>query len=230
MKAAVAKHWKAPPYYFHLKRGGHVAALQQHQANGHFLKLDLSDFFGSISRSRLSRALKSFFSHADALRIATASTVRHPENPNKTILPYGFVQSPLLASLVLQKSALGRFLDLLDKNKDTTVSVYVDDILVSSADPELLASISLDLTALTPKSGFVLNADKSEGPASTITAFNIQIESGHQLKIVERRLAELRDQIVNSTSDDERKGVIGNVRSVNPAQAMGFEAPPQVGA
>src|ERR1700712_4044460 len=117
IKAAVEKNWKAPAYYYHLRNGGHVAALRSHLASRFFVKLDLSDFFGSISRSRVSRTLKTFYSHAVARQMATSSTVRHPDNPGRTILPYGFVQSPLLASLVLHKSSLGKFLEALSDDK-----------------------------------------------------------------------------------------------------------------
>ena len=225
IKVAVEKHWKAPRYYYHLRRGGHVAALRQHQKSSLFIKLDLSDFFGSISRSRLSRALKNFFSHTEARHMATASTVRHPTNPDKTCVPYGFVQSPLVASLVLHKSSLGAFLDSLSKDRSLVVSVYVDDIIISSADLTRLNTVRDALIARVAKSGFLLNDAKSEGPAAAIVAFNIGIAAGRELAIVERRLLELKTRIESSGSVYEMEGILGYVRSVNLDQAAAIGTP-----
>lgn len=225
IKGLVEEHWKAPAYYYHLKRGGHVAALRRHEKNSHFFKVDLADFFGSISRSRVSRALKDYVSHAEARRLATASTVRHPGNEKKTILPYGFIQSPLLASLVLHKSGLGSFLDALHKDKGLVVTVYVDDIIVSSSEPERLEDVSQELLARVTKSGFALNHDKSQGPPTSITAFNIKVTAGEELLIIDDRLLKLRDLIAAATSDYEKAGLLGYVRSVNADQADTLDPP-----
>jgi hypothetical protein len=75
--------------------------------------------------------LKAFFSHDEALRIATASTVRHPDDNARRILPYGFIQSPLLASLVLHESTLGKYLDALHRDERFVVAVYMEDIIIS---------------------------------------------------------------------------------------------------
>jgi hypothetical protein len=219
IKALVEEHWKAPPYYYHLKRGGHVAALRLHKKNTHFLKVDLADFFGSISRSRVSRVLKEYVSHIEARRLATASTVRHPADGKRTIVPYGFIQSPLLASLVLHKSGLGSFLDALHKDMSLVVTVYVDDIILSSGEPQRLKDASQELLARVAKSGFARRLDKSQGPATSITAFNIKITAGEELAIVEDRMLEFRDLIATSESAYQKAGLLGYVRSVNAVQA-----------
>jgi Reverse transcriptase (RNA-dependent DNA polymerase) len=222
VKALVEKHWRAPAFYYHLKRGGHVAALRQHQVSTHFFKVDIADFFGSISRSRLSRALKGYVSHQEALHLATASTVRHPANHNKTILPYGFIQSPLLASLALDKSGLGAFLAALHKDRGLVVTVYVDDIIVSGNNLPRLQEVLKELKARAEKSGFPLSDDKAQGPASFITAFNIHLTAGAELAIAAERLAELSDLIATSKSEFQKAGLLGNVQSVNAAQAKGL--------
>lgn len=50
--------WHAPDYFYHLNQGGHVKALQSHLNDKYFASIDISDFFGSISRSRITRTLK----------------------------------------------------------------------------------------------------------------------------------------------------------------------------
>lgn len=224
VKVHVEPRWEPPAYFFHLRRGGHVAALRQHAQHNHFLKADISNFFGSISRSRLHRALKTFFSHVEARRMATASTVKHPKDATTTILPYGFVQSPLLSSLVLNLSSLGAYLDELYKDKTLAVTVYVDDIIVSGDDLAKLQAVSEKLAQRIEKSGFVLSASKSVGPASAITAFNIELEAGKDLTLVEKRLLELKDLIATSDSDCKKAGLLGYVRSVNPDQAKAIES------
>lgn len=79
--------------------------------------MDIADFFGSVSRSRISRVLKELFPHADARRMATVSTVQRPDDATRQILPYGFIQSPLLASLALHKSGPGKYLDELHRGR-----------------------------------------------------------------------------------------------------------------
>lgn len=223
IKALVEGWWKPPPYYYHLKRGGHVAALRQHEENKHFFRADITNFFGSISRSRVSRALKSYVAHKEARRLATASTVRDPESATGTLVPYGFVQSPLLASLVLHKSGLGAFLDTVHKDKALAVTVYVDDIIVSSNDPDRLKEVSQELLLRITKSGFSINPAKVQGPAPAITAFNIQLTAGKELAIVADRLLQLRDLVATSTSAYQKAGVLGYVRGVSAVQADGID-------
>lgn len=219
LKALVEGYWKPPAYYYHLKRGGHVAALRRHAKHRYFLKADIADFFGSISRSRLSRTLKEYVGHAKALSLATASTVRHPSDGKKTILPYGFVQSPVLASLVLHKSGLGFFLDAIHSDRDFAVTVYVDDIIVSGDDFERLKSLAKELMLRMAKSGFARASKKSQGPATAIAAFNIELAAGKELAIVEKRLLELKELVASSESEPQKAGLVGYVRSVNPEQA-----------
>ena len=219
VKELVESRWKPPAYYFHLRRGGHVAALLRHRRAAFFVKVDIADFFGSVSRSRVSRVLKEFFSHADARRFATASTVQHPDDATRQILPYGFIQSPLLASLALHKSGLGKYLDQLHRDRRLVVTVYVDDIIVSGNDSDELADVLTTLKAKAQRSRLAFSDDKQQGPAATITAFNIELAAGSALSVMPPKLAEFREAFQASTSELQRAGIQGYVRSVNPVQA-----------
>lgn len=219
VKALVEGHWKAPAYYYHLRSGGHVAALRRHTKHLYFLKADIANFFGSISRSRLSRTLKEYVGHAQALSMATASTVRNPKDATKTFLPYGFVQSPVLASLVLHKSGLGSFLDAIHKDRKLAVTVYVDDIIISGNDLNRLEALREQLKLRMTKSGFTLALNKSLAPATAIAAFNIELAAGEALAIVEKRFLELKELVASSDSESQRAGLLGYVRSVNQDQA-----------
>ncbi|HEV2079228.1 MAG TPA: reverse transcriptase domain-containing protein [Allosphingosinicella sp.] len=109
IKKAAESRWHRPSHYFHLRAGGHIAAAREHHAAPWVASLDLQRFFDHISRSRVHRAMKKLgFSKDEAWEIACDSVVdKHPPRRRFSI-PFGFVQSPILASVVLSKSALGR--------------------------------------------------------------------------------------------------------------------------
>jgi hypothetical protein len=96
-----------PEYFFHYRRGGHVDALHRHLNNNYFFRIDLKNFFYSIGRNRISRLLRQLHFPGNSRTYAEWSTVRNPyrEGPNY-VLPIGFRQSPLLASLALYDSAV----------------------------------------------------------------------------------------------------------------------------
>lgn len=158
IKQLIEDCWKAPGHYYHLRKGGHVRALREHTEHRYFIHLDIQNFFGQINRSRVTRSLKEHVPYERAREIAVESTVRLPESPEvKYILPFGFVQSPIIASICLSKSALGRYLSRLKHRKGLAVSVYMDDILVSGDNPEELLQEMAKIKAASEKSELPLN-------------------------------------------------------------------------
>lgn len=216
IRSSVSKAWSAPNFYFHLRQGGHVAALRRHMDSYHFFRCDLDDFFGRINRSRVTRCLKHYFSYADARRMTDESVVFRP-GTSQAMLPYGYVQSPVLASLALDRSRVGRFLRQCDSRKGLRVSVYVDDIVLSSDDSSLLNDAATELARHAIDSGFPLSLGKSEGPAAMITAFNVELSHG-SLSITKERLDRFREAYSIAGSPQEELGIIGYVESINPAQ------------
>ena len=93
----------------------------------------------------------------------------------------------------------------------------MDDIIVSCNNPTTLNSVCATLTLAAEKSKFAFNSAKCEGPAAAVTAFNIQLTQAN-LAIVPARLYEFaRD--MRSGNEQQRKGILGYVKSVNPDQA-----------
>ncbi|MDO3620762.1 reverse transcriptase domain-containing protein [Ralstonia pseudosolanacearum] len=217
IKGAIEKIWKAPDYYYHLRSGGHVAALREHIASQVFLHLDIEDFFGSISANRITRALKGKVSYATAREWATESVVRHPSDSKKTILPFGFVQSQILASLVLRDTALGRRIHDASKQPGLVVTVYVDDILISCPDMETAKAVAAELKATAERSNFVLSEKKTEGPAPAVTAFNVVL-ANHSLEISAARMAEFKAVLEKTTSERQREGILRYIGQVNAVQ------------
>jgi hypothetical protein len=127
----ILRRWSPPDYFYHFKEGGHVAAARVHLTSGIFVRLDLHRFYDSITRSKVHRALRDIkFRQKDAWHISCQSTVSKNKIGGPFSLPFGFVQSPVLSSLVLSSSALGKTLSILYVS-GIKLSVYMDDIIMS---------------------------------------------------------------------------------------------------
>lgn len=222
VKALLEKKWTPPDFYFHLRNGGHVHALKEHIQHKFFLKLDVQNFFGSINKSRVTRHLKKMLSYDSARRIANESTVRVPDSKSKRyILPFGFVQSSIIASICFSESALGRQLEKLNRASDISVSVYVDDIILSSDNCPSLMDVLQIIQKASTRSGFFLNDKKQEGPGHTITAFNIHLSQG-EMRLTRERLELLKKDYRETDSEYVRSGIVAYVKTVNEEQAREF--------
>ena len=175
VKEAVENAYTFGPIYFHLRQGGHVAAMHHHRGSSTFARIDISNFFYSISRRRAQSAL-------DRVGIANArfnakwSTVANPFGDPKYALSYGFVQSPILASLVVSTSALGAH--LTDLPAGIKAAVYVDDISLSADDPDQLRQSYDETLRVIKADGFAVNAAKLRPPAPAIDIFNCDLAQG----------------------------------------------------
>ena len=186
LKQRVENAFSFDPFYYHLRDGGHVAALHSHRPNSHFAKIDLSRFFYTVGRNKVVRALREVGVERHE-HYGKWSTVRNPYKEPRYSLPYGFVQSPILASLVLARSSLGTLLRELARQ--VTVSVYVDDISLSSPSAESVADAYARLVEGVPAAGFTLNDTKSRPPAAAMEVFNCELERD-RAKVREARVEE----------------------------------------
>lgn len=216
IKRDVAGKWRPPSFYFHLLAGGHLAAVRTHTDSKFFYRSDLDDFFGRVNRSRVTRCLKHWFPYPEAREMASESVVKRP-GLDGYVLPYGFVQSAILASVALDQSKLGSLLRSLHRRPDLRVSVYMDDIIVSGDNELALCSVAEQLNVVATAARFPMSAAKQEGPAKNVTAFNIQL-AHKTLEITAERLGEFRDAYLSATSDPCKDGIISYVESVNPDQ------------
>lgn len=219
IQSEVRSRWKPPPYYFHLRKGGHVSALKRHLNSDYFSILDLKNFYGSINRSRITRVLKPFIGYTKARDYALSSTAANPVLGEKGfILPFGFIQSPLLASLCLNKSALGIKLDQLHKESDIIITVFMDDIVISSNDQTKLIETSQALKIYARKSGWILNQAKEAIALSQIQAFNTLL-SKNCIEITPERFAKFRDAYTASLIPEQREGIQRYIAALNQVQA-----------
>jgi hypothetical protein len=217
IKQEIESVWHAPAYYAHLRKGGHVAALRGHLKDKLFLSADISHFFNCINRSRITRNLKNLLSYNRARKISNESTVKNPLNPTEYVLPYGFIQSSVIASLCFYKSAVGRYLHVIRK-RGCNVTVYMDDILIStnlSADDA--QKIFCELKEKAEKSRFPLNYGKTTAPDLKAEMFNITVDSSG-LKIVKERMRQFETKILAATKNHEIMGVLRYVKQIDSGQ------------
>jgi hypothetical protein len=212
----ITAYWTAPSYFYHLQPGGHLAALKVHLGRKWFGKVDLSRFFSHITRNRIIRSLIGVgYSFREAMDFAVASTVFDPST-GKYVLPYGFVQSPILASVDLNRSALGNYFRSIPS--EMALSVYVDDIIISSDNRIAILDGLNKLVSAAKVAGLSINHAKKVGPSPEVTAFNIRM-SQEPLAIIEDRLS-VMEQLVNARgAGPASDGVLRYVQSVNDNQA-----------
>ncbi len=193
-----AKRLDLPEYLYHYQPGGHVAALHAHLKNKLFFKIDLQNFYYSIARMRVTRVLRGW-GYPGGNTAAKWSCVVNPVAGPPHALPIGFVQSPLLASLVLIKSPVA---DAIERaiNRGICVSVYLDDFVGSHDDVETLAVAYEDIRNTCAAAGFVPNPAKLSPPSGAITVFNCDLTHG---------IAEVTDDRVQRFLSGRRSEVAG---------------------
>lgn len=217
----VLARWRPPSHFFHFRRGGHVAACRYHRVNSVFARLDIQSFFDSVSRTKVHRALKRIrIPQEQAVEITGVSTVEHVSKRGTFALPFGFVQSMVLASVALDLSAVGKLLRT-GYRYDVRVSVYVDDILLSAAQSDQLDEFIADLMQAGAASGYQFNAAKMSPSSDMAEAFNIVVSSG-DMHVNALRMAEF-EKVVRDGAQETAAAVIRYVRSVNRAQARFLE-------
>lgn len=210
------RRWRPPAYCAHFSCGGHVAALNKHTHNLFFARLDIENFFQSISKNKLIRSLKKIgFSFAEAESISSISTV----SVNGTIfLPYGFIQSPLLATIVLTRGPIGKSIGECIKS-GVCVTLYVDDILISGATRELVETAFNAIRSAIVVAGFRENPQKTLQPSQRTEAFNIEVSS-ESLVVTPARMERFRERIL---ARGESIQTIRYVKRVNDGQAEELE-------
>lgn len=157
------------------------------------------------------------FGYEIAIKYAEQSTVRNPKS-EKQSLPFGFIQSSIIASLCLYKSALGRVIADCARNPDLAVSVYVDDIILSSKDKQILDAATLEVQSAATRSLFKLNKAKEIISSPKITAFNVELTT-NELFLTQERLRQFSEILEANPSNRIKKGILGYIETVNPGQA-----------
>lgn len=178
---------RLPDHFFHYQKGGHVAALHRHLRNAFFFRIDLQNFFYSVSRNRVAAALH-HIGFAKARTFAKWSCVKNPIRPGPAYaLPIGFVQSPALASLVLMRSPVAAAIEAAMRD-GAYVSVYMDDLIGSAPDLARLTAVFEAVLAACREGSFPISERKLLAPSDRIEAFNCELRHGFSA-VTEARVA-----------------------------------------
>lgn len=161
------------PFFYHLRKGGHVDALHAHREKKYFARVDIQNFFYSVGRNQIARELQRL-GLARGEHFAKWSTVKNPLAGPPYSLPYGFVQSPILATLVLAKSVVGDCLREIDGK--VVVTVFMDDIAISGNVKRVIERTYKKIRRKITEAGFPINEQKSFGQSQGIELFNCQLK------------------------------------------------------
>jgi hypothetical protein len=210
----VLRCWKPHGAFYHLgKSGGHIAALRHHVGNLQFARRDLEHFYAAVTRTKIARSLRRIgMHHKEAFEIASESVV---VVDGMKRLPYGFIQSMLLATLVLQHSELSRLL-IGPLPAGVRVSIYVDDLIISAQDEATLVGVMAAIDAAADTSGFRFNAGKSDVNGPTVVAFNIELATSG-VRLTNARMEQFRAMTAGGIPN-VIDGIVHYVTAVNPAQ------------
>ncbi|MBE0577991.1 reverse transcriptase domain-containing protein [Devosia sp.] len=208
----VTKRYHPHSVFYHLgKRGGHVEALRLHTQSSFFSRFDLENFYGNVIRSKVTRSLRSLgFGSRQAFDWATESVV---VQGSRKALPQGFVQSPILATLALERSALG--LALIGLSNAVRVSVYMDDIILSAGTKEEVLEASSKLMQAANEAEYPLASSKKALAEYGIQAFNCNLQFGH-MALTEGRMADFANQWLEG-SPYAKSAIDRYVSIINPA-------------
>jgi hypothetical protein len=212
LKALVEARIEVDSFYYHLRRGGHVAALHAHRSQRYFARVDIERFFYSVGRNRVARELYEI-NVPSAGTYAKWSCVKNPYNDPAYALPYGFAQSPLLATLALARSSAGDYLRAI--SDEIVVSVYVDDIALSANDPAELKAKFGTLLEVLDAAQFRVNSKKVTPTAATIELFNCELEHLRTTVTDERKAAFYTVEERSGASEDAFQRYCQNVEAGN---------------
>ena len=112
--------------------------------NSLFFKIDIQNFYSSINRMRVTRALRAWaYRGGDICEWSCVANPIDGATP-RYVLPIGFVQSPLLASFVLTKSDVSDAINRALAN-GVVISVPLDDFIGSHDDIDVLTHAYNDI-------------------------------------------------------------------------------------
>jgi hypothetical protein len=194
------------------------------------VKVDIKDFFGSITKAQVISVLtKEGLGEDDTDRIAGICTL-------DGYLPQGAPTSPLLSNLVLKWKLDYRLAGLAqhwaDGRRNTTYTRYCDDMIFSSQDARLNMILPI-VEKFVRESGFVINRAKTKvlrsGSRQVVTGVIVN-KTPNICRIERRRFRAELHNIKKSLIEDKGKefniaklqGKAAFIRGINPETGKRF--------
>ncbi len=122
------------------------------------------------------------------------------------------MQSPILASLVVATSDVGKH--LLGVSQDVKVAVYMDDISLSSDNAIALQDAYESTLEKLKNEGFAVSVDKLRTPASSIDIFNCDLSHG-EARVTNARIEEFLATVPSQVAEDAFVGYCASVEKGN---------------
>jgi hypothetical protein len=221
LRRRILARWQPSPEFKTFAHTGHIAALRPHLSHKWFAVIDLLDFYDHVTRTKVYRSLENIgFGRPEAFRLAGDATVRQG---HKVSLARGFRQSSMLAALALEQSLFGSY--LRRRTSRSTITVFSDDIIISSEDCDELQEEFLKLLEVLERSNFPVHPRKTQFPRSEAQVFNMKVSHG-TLRFTDERMWKFLTAANEIFDDTQKRNValfeklFGNyIASVNVEQA-----------
>ncbi|MEL3906567.1 MAG: retron St85 family RNA-directed DNA polymerase [Treponema sp.] len=184
-----------------------------HRYNRYFLKVDIKDFFPSISKGRVTLLFKQIgYDTPQAVLLAKICTCR-------SILPQGGVTSPAISNLVV--NMLDRRISSLCSKKNIIYTRYADDFTFSSNNRNILNSIQPIIIRIIENEGYTVNKTKIKfsGPKihCRVTGL-VKNSSEPSFGIGRKNVYKIRhiifDAIINKQFKDKKYSTIESIKGV----------------
>ncbi|UWQ84758.1 reverse transcriptase domain-containing protein [Leisingera caerulea] len=209
----LGKIWKPNGLFYHFgRRGGHVSAMKVHVGHSCLASVDLTQFFPSVTRTMVARSLRKLgYPDRKAFNTAMESCV---VAGGRKFLPYGFPQSMCLATLVVENSALGSTLKSAAA-AGVSVSMFVDDIIISANNDDLVVEFFEKIQVSARDSGFEVSASKVTPPGDEVASFNCRVSDS--IELLPQRIERFKEQL-QFASDPGKAAILRYVSGLNQQQ------------
>lgn len=208
---------KVSPYSYGFYKDGLgsplVRCAKKHKENLFILKIDIKDFFPSISRKRIYRLFSDIGYNSEVSNLLTNICVYDDK------LPQGAVTSPYLANLVC-KNLDTRIATYCNK-RDIVYTRYADDLTFSSDNRDLLKNIYGVICKILRTEGFDINnkktifmTPKNHKKILGITVNNSLIKAPKDLKRKVRSMIHISMATGNYTLNLQIIGYISYINSI----------------
>lgn len=169
--------------------------LKPHISGYYFLRLDVRNFFHSISVPEVKSLLADYFSNDkreakySALDIATTAVLHKTSKTcpdvalrEKEILPIGFPSSPVISNILFRKIDI--LIQKYCENKNITYTRYADDLLFSSAKSKFIhcEQFEKEISIFISMLSLNLKARKRKATENTISLNGYVIQNTNKIK------------------------------------------------
>jgi RNA-directed DNA polymerase len=196
-----------PSYIYAFEKNKSIPVMaQMHVGKQIIVSVDIKDFFHSIKQSRVQELLQVLgISEAPARTISELCTYQ-------AFVPQGALTSPKLANLVTAMT-FGPPLKQYCEENGLTLTIYADDVTISSTNPALnVAGILSFVTSTIRAAGFRVNHEKTKVMRATARQYVCGVVVNAKTNMIRKERLKLRAIVHNITQHGvEAEAVKSNV-------------------